>query len=168
MIHDPKILILDEPVSGLDPNQIIEIRELIKGLGQKKIVLISSHILQEIQATVSRIIIIHKGEIVADGTSDELISGAQGNTQMTLELMNAGEESIEEMKAVIPSINFGRISEQNGITMVHLEYPTKSDPRKDIFAYAISKDWVILEMTPAKTNLEDIFRKLTLTEAADA
>ena len=168
MIHDPKILILDEPVSGLDPNQIVEIRELIKRLGQKKIVLISSHILQEIQATVSRIIIIHKGEIVADGTSDELISGAQGNTQMTLELMNAGEESIKEMKAVIPSVNFGRISEQNGITMVHLEYPTKSDPRKDIFAYAISKDWVILEMTTAKTNLEDIFRKLTVTEAADA
>ena len=168
MIHDPKILILDEPVSGLDPNQIVEIRELIKRLGEKKIVLISSHILQEIQATVSRIIIIHKGEIVADGTSDELISGAQGNTQMTLELMNAGEESIKEMKAVIPSVNFGRISEENGITIVHLEYPTKSDPRKDIFAYAISKEWVILEMTPAKTNLEDIFRKLTVTEAADA
>ena len=110
----------------------------------------------------------NKGEIIADGTSDELISGAQGNTQMILELMNAGEESIEEMKAVVPSVNFGRISEQNGITMVHLEYPTKSDPRKDIFAYAISKDWVILEMTTAKTNLEDIFRKLTVTEAADA
>ena len=130
--------------------------------------MISSHILQEIQATVSRIIIIHKGEIVADGTSDELISGAEGNTQMTLELMNASEESIKEMKAVVPSVNFGRISEGNGITMVHLEYPTKSDPRKDIFAYAVSKDWIILEMTPAKTNLEDIFRKLTVTEAADA
>ena len=94
MIHDPKILILDEPVSGLDPNQIVEIRGLIKRLGREKLVLISSHILQEIQATVNRIIIIHKGEIVADGTSDELISGAEGNTQMTLELMNASKESI--------------------------------------------------------------------------
>ena len=168
MIHDPKILILAEPVSGLDPNQIVEIRELIKRLGREKLVVISSHILQEIQATVDRIIIIHKGEIIADGTSDELISGAQGNTQMTLELMNANKDSIQEMKAVVPSINLGRISENKGTTTVHLEYPTKSDPRKDIFAYAVSKDWVILEMTPAKTNLEDIFRKLTVTEPANA
>ena len=72
MIHDPKILILDEPVSGLAPNQIVEIRQLIKKLGKEKLVLMSSHILQEIQATVDRIIIIHNGEIVADGTSDEL------------------------------------------------------------------------------------------------
>ena len=70
MIHDPKILILDEPVTGLDPNQIVEIRNLIKNLGTEKLVLMSSHILQEIQATVNRIIIIHKGEIVADGTNE--------------------------------------------------------------------------------------------------
>ncbi|HIC36964.1 MAG TPA: ATP-binding cassette domain-containing protein, partial [Candidatus Marinimicrobia bacterium] len=78
MIHDPKILILDEPVSGLDPNQIVEIRQLIKKLGKEKLVLMSSHILQEIQATVNRIIIIHNGEIVADGTSEELISDSKG------------------------------------------------------------------------------------------
>ena len=73
MIHDPKILILDEPVTGLDPNQIVEIRELIKKVGKKKLVLMSSHILQEIQATVDRIIIINNGEIIADGTSKELM-----------------------------------------------------------------------------------------------
>ena len=168
MIHDPKILILDEPVSGLDPNQIVEIRGLIKRLGREKLVVISSHILQEIQATVDRIIIIHKGELVADGTSDELISGAQGNTQMTLELVNAKKDAIQEMKAVVPSINLGRISEEKKSTIVHLEFPTNSDPRKDIFMYAVSKEWVILEMATAKTNLEDIFRKLTVTEAANA
>ena len=168
MIHDPKILILDEPVSGLDPNQIVEIRGLIKRLGRKKLVVISSHILQEIQATVDRIIIIHKGELVADGTSDELISGAQGNTQMTLELVNAKKDAIQEMKAVVPSIKLGRISEEKKSTIVHLEFPTNSDPRKDIFMYAVSKEWVILEMATAKTNLEDIFRKLTVTEAANA
>ncbi len=69
MIHDPKILILDEPVTGLDPNQIVEIRQLIKKLGKEKIVLMSSHILQEIQATVDRILIINEGSIVADGSN---------------------------------------------------------------------------------------------------
>ena len=80
MIHDPKILILDEPVTGLDPNQIVEIRELIKSLGKEKLVLMSSHILQEIQATVDRIMIIHQGEIVANGTNEELMSSFKGNT----------------------------------------------------------------------------------------
>ncbi|SVC70453.1 uncharacterized protein METZ01_LOCUS323307, partial [marine metagenome] len=105
MIHDPKILVLDEPSSGLDPNQIVEIRELIKGLGREKLVLISSHILQEIQATVDRIIIINKGKIVADGTSENLISNAQGKTTLSMEIANATKESVEEMKAVVPSVN---------------------------------------------------------------
>ena len=86
MIHDPKILILDEPVTGLDPNQIVEIRSLIKKLGKEKLVLMSSHILQEIQATVDRIIIIDNGKIVADGTSDELIEDSQGLTLLHLQI----------------------------------------------------------------------------------
>ena len=102
MIHDPKILILDEPVTGLDPNQIVEIRGLIKKLGKEKLVLMSSHILQEIQATVDRIIIIDKGNIVADGTSEELISDSQGKTQLHLDVINAQEIDIQDMKAVIP------------------------------------------------------------------
>ena len=94
IIHDPKILILDEPVTGLDPNQIVEIRELIKSLGQEKMVIISSHILHEIEATVDRIIIIHAGEIVANGTSEELMSGFHGKTQLTLEVKNASSKRI--------------------------------------------------------------------------
>jgi len=81
IIHDPKILILDEPTTGLDPNQIVEIRELIKALGKKKTVIISSHILQEIQATADRTVIINKGQIVADGTIDELMSSFRGHTR---------------------------------------------------------------------------------------
>ena len=97
MIHDPNILILDEPVTGLDPNQIVEIRNLIKDLGREKLVLMSSHILQEIQATVNRIIIINKGEIVADGTNEELMSGFIGNTKLTLEIKNAEDETIKTL-----------------------------------------------------------------------
>ena len=168
MIHDPKILVLDEPSSGLDPNQIVEIRELIKGLGREKLVLISSHILQEIQATVDRIIIINKGKIVADGTSEKLISNAQGKTTLSMEITNATKESVEEMKAKIPSVNLVNFSDAGESSNVQLEYPPENDPRKDIFSYGVDKGWVILEMATTKSNLEDIFRSLTVTEVADA
>ena len=168
MIHDPKILILDEPVTGLDPNQIVEIRELIKGLGREKLVLISSHILQEIQATVDRIIIINNGKIVADGTSEDLISNSQGSTTLSMELVNATKESLEEMKAVVPSVNLKSFSEGKDSSIAKLEYPIENDPRKDIFTYGVEKGWIILEMATTKSNLEDIFRKLTVSEVADA
>ncbi len=161
MIHDPKILILDEPVTGLDPNQIVEIRGLIKKLGKQKLVLMSSHILQEIQATVDRIIIIDKGNIVADGTSEELISDAQGKTQLHLDVINAEENDIQDMKAVIPSVSVKTIKKLEESVNITLEYQNTSDPRKDIFNYAVEKGWILTEMTLTRKNLEDIFRNLT-------
>ena len=161
MIHDPKILILDEPVSGLDPNQIVEIRELIKKLGKEKLVLMSSHILQEIQATVNRIIIIHEGKIVADGTSEELISDSKGMTQLHLEISGSEENDIQDMKAVIPSITVNSIKKDGPLVQVILEYQNTVDPRKDVFEYAVEKGWIITEMSASKRNLEDIFRHLT-------
>ncbi|MFL3013217.1 MAG: ATP-binding cassette domain-containing protein [Candidatus Neomarinimicrobiota bacterium] len=162
MIHDPKILILDEPVTGLDPNQIVEIRQLIKKLGKEKIVLMSSHILQEIQATVDRIIIINEGSIVADGSSEELLDdSAKGKAQLKMEVSNADENDIRDMKATIPSIDIANIAKNESSTEINLEFLSSSDPRADIFNYAVSKKWVILEMVASKQNLEDIFRKLT-------
>ena len=161
MIHDPKILILDEPVTGLDPNQIVEIRGLIKKLGKEKLVLMSSHILQEIQATVDRIIIIDEGKIVADGTSEELISGAQGMTQLNLEISNADENSIQDMKATMPGVNIKDVSKNGENFNVHLEYASGTDPRKDIFNHAVEQSWILTEMTVTEKNLEDIFRNLT-------
>ena len=161
MIHDPKILILDEPVSGLDPNQIVEIRELIKKLGKEKLVLMSSHILQEIQATVDRIIIIHEGKIIADSTSEELISDSKGMTQLHLEISGSEENDIQDMKAVIPSITVNSIKKDGPLVQVILEYQNTVDPRKDVFEYAVEKGWIITEMSASKRNLEDIFRHLT-------
>ena len=161
MIHDPKILILDEPVTGLDPNQIVEIRALIKKLGKEKLVLMSSHILQEIQATVDRIIIIDEGKIVADGTSEELISGSQGMTQLNLEISNADENSIQDMKATMPGVNIKDVSKNGENFNVHLEYASGTDPRKDIFNHAVEQSWILTEMTVTEKNLEDIFRNLT-------
>ena len=161
MIHDPKILILDEPVTGLDPNQIVEIRQLIRKLGKEKIVLMSSHILQEIQATVDRIIIINEGSIVADGTSDELLSDSSGKTELLLEVTNAEENDISDMKATIPSIDIKSIQKENSSTNISINYAATSDPRADIFNYAVEKKWSILQMVSSKQNLEDIFRNLT-------
>ena len=161
MIHDPKILILDEPVTGLDPNQIVEIRGLIKKLGKEKLVFMSSHILQEIQATVDRIMIIHEGEIVANGTSDELMSNFMGNVLLNMEIKGGAVESIEHIQAKLPSVKFISMEDLNGIQHVQFEYDKGQDPREELFGYAVDNNWSILEMTPHTTNLEDIFRDLT-------
>lgn len=161
MIHDPKILILDEPVTGLDPNQIVEIRGLIKKLGKEKLVFMSSHILQEIQATVDRIMIIHEGEIVANGTSDELMSNFMGNVLLNMEIKGGAVESIEHIQAKLPSVKFISMEDLNGIQRVQFEYGKGQDPREELFRYAVDNNWSILKMTPHTTNLEDIFRDLT-------
>ena len=168
MIHDPKILILDEPVTGLDPNQIVEIRNLIKNLGTEKLVLMSSHILQEIQATVNRIIIIHKGEIVADGTNEELMSSFMGNTKLTLEIKNAQDESVKALTEKIPALSLIDLKTKNGNQLLHLEYPKDKDPREELFQYAIDSKWVVTEMSPHSIDLESIFRTLTMENGANA
>ena len=161
MIHDPKILILDEPVTGLDPNQIVEIRGLIKKLGKEKLVFMSSHILQEIRATVDRIMIIHEGEIVANGTSDELMSNFMGNVLLNMEIKGGAVESVEHIQAKLPSVKFISMEDLNGIQHVQFEYDKGQDPREELFRYAVDNNWSILKMTPHTTNLEDIFRDLT-------
>ena len=168
MIHDPKILILDEPVTGLDPNQIVEIRELIKSLGREKLVLMSSHILQEIQATVDRIMIIHQGEIVANGTNEELMSSFKGNTVLNLEVRNTNENTLKDLSIAVANINVVEINEKKDHHVIQLEYSQETDPREDLFNYAVNSDWVILKMTPTTTDLEDVFRKLTMEGKADA
>ena len=167
MIHDPRILILDEPVTGLDPNQIVEIRSLIKSLGKEKLVFMSSHILQEIQATVDKIIIIDKGKIVANGTNEELMSDFMGNVSLEMEVMKATKKSAQELQAKIPSVKFISMEKSGGVQKVNFEYPKDKDPREDIFKYAVKSKWVILKMMPQTTNLEDIFRNLTSSGASN-
>jgi len=168
MIHDPKILILDEPVTGLDPNQIVEIRNLIKTLGKEKLVLMSSHILQEIQATVNRIIIINKGEIVADGTNEELMSSFMGNTKLTLEIKNHNDSSIKELTNNFPNIKIIDSIIKNDSMILNLEYPKNDDPRDSLFKYAVDSKWIIMEMSPQSANLEYIFRNLTTEKTKNA
>ncbi|MDO9547934.1 MAG: ATP-binding cassette domain-containing protein [Candidatus Marinimicrobia bacterium] len=162
IIHDPKILILDEPTSGLDPNQIAEIRRLIRNLGKEKTVVISSHILQEMQATADRMIIINNGEIVANGTVDELMSDFKGKTRLTLELKNATEESVRKVQSFQDSILLSQFEVKGDSVTAVLEYPNEVDPREEIFRYAVKNKWTVLEMSRHKTSLEEVFRTLTI------
>jgi len=162
IFHDPDILILDEPTTGLDPNQIVEIRQLIKNLGKAKTVIISSHILQEIQATAHRMIIINKGSIVANGTIDELMADFKGRTRIQLELKNAAEESIRRITSISDVLSLEELSARNGSTSVALEFPNSVDLRQPIFEYAVSEKWTLLEMSRHKASLEDVFRNLTV------
>ena len=124
MIHDPKILILDEPVSGLDPNQIIEIRELIKRIGKEKIVIMSSHILQEIQATVDRIIIINEGTIVADGSPDKLLSSGEGASKLELEISGPTIKDVRMIEKSIKGLSISDISRSKGTVKALIEDET--------------------------------------------
>ena len=161
ILHDPRVLIFDEPVSGLDPNQIVEIRNLIRELGQHKMLIISSHILQEIEATVDRIVIIDRGEIVANGTSQELMAGFMGRTQLILDVKYADRESIEGLARSVDEIEVADARAVNGRSVLSIEYGREVDPREAIFEYAKNSGWAILEMTQRQVHLEDVFRGLT-------
>ena len=162
ILHDPKILILDEPTSGLDPNQIVEIRNLIKELGKEKTLVISSHILQEVQAVCDRIIIINKGKIVADGSTEELKSDFQHKTELILELI-APETEISGLKENITDITLSSISKLNETAFkVEIEFDPSHDKRAEIYNYIRSKEWTLLEMHRENISLEAVFRNLTI------
>ncbi|PCH98577.1 MAG: gliding motility-associated ABC transporter ATP-binding subunit GldA [Bacteroidetes bacterium] len=161
MIHDPEILILDEPTSGLDPNQIVQIRELIKSLGKKKTVILSTHILPEVEATCDRILIINKGSIVADGTAETLRKQAQGQELLTIKIEGGtGDEVITAIQAIDTVEMVDPISKDN-LTLT-VQSKAEASSVKAIFDLCVSKKWYLLQLTPLETRLEDIFRDLTL------
>ncbi len=161
LIHDPDVLILDEPTAGLDPNQIVEIRELIRQIGKEKTVILSSHILAEVEATCDRILIIHKGKIVADATSATLRKQAQSNEIIRTCIQDGDEneiiQSLQNLETV-KSVDF--IDKASKVFEVQSK-PGQSSAR-DIFKLCVDKGWVLTELTPTETKLEDIFRELTM------
>lgn len=158
MIHNPEVLILDEPTTGLDPNQIVEIRELIKKIGRSKTVILSSHILAEVEATCDRIMIINKGKIVADGTPKELREQSKGNEVYKLKIEDGDYNEIFDALKALDTVELVSL-DNNKFTVT--SKPGISSGR-EIFKLCASKSWVITEMTPYETKLEDIFRQLTV------
>ncbi len=161
MIHDPKILILDEPTTGLDPNQIVEIRELIREIGKEKTVILSSHILAEVEATCDRILIINKGKIVANGTASDLRKQAQGREILKVTIEEGDTNEIFQALQGLASVAMVDFISKGENTFEVQSKPDKTS-RKDVFKLCVDKNWMLTQLTPTETKLEDVFRDLTI------
>ncbi|NOY08061.1 MAG: ATP-binding cassette domain-containing protein [Spirochaetes bacterium] len=163
ILHDPEILILDEPTNGLDPNQIIEIRELIKELGKKKTVILSTHILQEVEATCGRVLILNDGKIIARGTTEEIGRGMKGEVILDLTVkgsdLDEAENSLSSLEGVKKVLSSKKVEDLK--KNYHLSLTPDSHAEEEIFDWAVSHGYRIVAMIPERFSLEDIFIKLT-------
>jgi ABC-2 type transport system ATP-binding protein len=163
MIHDPELLVLDEPTVGLDPNQIVEIRNLIKMLGREKTVILCTHILPEVEATCDHVMIINKGKIVANGTPDELQHSLAGQMVINLEI-NQSPDIIRGPLAEVAGVEEVSAQAVNGTSHCQVVCSQGVDPREAIFRSVVANNWVLLEMRQSVSSLEDVFRELTRGE----
>jgi ABC-2 type transport system ATP-binding protein len=162
MMSDPEILVLDEPTAGLDPNQIVEIRDIIREIGKEKTVVLSTHILSEAEATCDRVVIISKGKIVADGATEELKKEAGNDYIVNISLQNGDLDHIKSTFENTPGISSITITnEKNGTIDFQLSLKSEKDLRSEIYKTIKEKDWVLLEFKMQTRTLETIFRELT-------
>ena len=162
LLGNPPVLILDEPTVGLDPMQIIEIRKLIKSLGKKHTIILSSHVLSEISATCDRILVISNGKIVADAKTDELSSSTAGEEKLALVVEGAASDIISAIKNIPAVIRVNKISEKNGNSAKYMvEYEKDHDVRRDVFNAMARIGCPILDMQSGNETLEEMFLKLT-------
>lgn len=161
LIHDPAILILDEPTTGLDPNQIVEIRQLIRDIGKEKTVILSTHILPEVEATCDRILIINRGRIAADGTADMLRRQSQGNNILHTRIEGAVVAQVKTALEALPGVTAVSVldAEQGRF---ELQSTPETPLARAVFALCVQRQWVATELIPYETRLEDVFRNLTL------
>ncbi len=160
LIHNPEVLILDEPTTGLDPNQIVEIRDLIRKIGREKTVVLSSHILAEVEATCDRIMIINKGKIVADGTTVELRKQAQGNDIIKVRIEAYDVNLIYDALNALDNVNMVDIIDAQK-KRFQIDSKPNSDIATSIFNLCVEKKWVLTQLIPVETKLEDIFKEVT-------
>ncbi|MFQ5868904.1 MAG: ABC transporter ATP-binding protein [Candidatus Zixiibacteriota bacterium] len=161
LIHDPEVLILDEPTSGLDPLQIIEIRNLIRRLAKDKTIIFSTHIMQEASATSDRIVIINEGEIIADGTAEELQARVDVSP-MTILSVKAEKEGVKKALETLSGCrSFKLVKEEDGLLTYRLEASTPEGLWEQLAALIRDNHWVVKELKPQELSLEDTFIALT-------
>ncbi len=156
LIHDPSILILDEPTSGLDPNQIVEIRSLISEIGKEKTVMLSTHIMQEVEAICDRIIIINNGKIVADDSIDSIYTHTQ-ETQSTIVVEFDKEVKQQQLEKIESVDKVVKIDSKNWL----IQSSTTKDIRQNIFNFAVKSNITVLSMQKKEKSLEEVFQELT-------
>ncbi|MCB9728810.1 MAG: ATP-binding cassette domain-containing protein [Deltaproteobacteria bacterium] len=163
LIHEPDILILDEPTSGLDPNQIVEIRNLVRELGRDRTIILSTHNLPEVMATCNRMIIVHQGRVVADGTPAELQAREEERPRVRVVLRGAPAAGAAEALRSLAGVDSVKdaMTAEDGATALELTAAAGTDVRPQIYALAVERGWELLELHRQVLDLEGIFRKLT-------
>jgi ABC-2 type transport system ATP-binding protein len=170
MLHDPEILILDEPTTGLDPNQIIEIRNLIKELGKKKSVILSTHILSEAEATAQRAIIIDNGRLVADGTVSEIKKENLDNVKsfvIKLKDENLEEELVRNNFMNIPEVNEIKINPNDGFWELNIKTTVQDGLLEKLYSKCKEQNYIVYEFGEKELSLEEIFIHLTKGEVTE-
>lgn len=155
LIHDPDILILDEPTSGLDPNQLVDIRQIISELGKEKTIILSTHIMQEVEAVCNRVIIIDSGKIVADDKTENLAKLAGAEMRFKVEF----KELIN--KAKLMHMDFVQFLEQKEANVWIIKSKDNKDIREDIFKFAVDNNYKVLSLSQDASSMEEVFQKLT-------
>ncbi len=158
ILHHPEILVLDEPTEGLDPNQRVDIRNLVSELGKERTVLLSTHIMQEVEATCTRLLIINRGSLVASGTVAELLAAGKGMSRYTVE---AEGEGVAEALSRLPAVDSHTAEQIEGRTRVCLTVAGSDEIRPEIFRMANERQWVLWELHRGQASLEQLFRELT-------
>lgn len=157
LLHDPEVLLLDEPTSGLDPRQIIEVRNLIRSLGGEHTVILSTHILPEASQTCQRVLIVHQGRAVAEGTPEELNAMLKGGEQVLLEVARPAADTVEQLRGLAGIVDVRQV----GPGRYQLACAPDQDRRPAIAALAQQRGWELLELRTIEANLEEIFLQLT-------
>ncbi|QQR86160.1 MAG: ATP-binding cassette domain-containing protein [Flavobacteriales bacterium] len=158
MVHDPAVLILDEPTTGLDPNQIVEIRELIKEVGKAKTVIFSTHILPEVEATCDRILIINKGRIVADGDPRSLRQRSEGRHVLRVRIPVADPAYVSPILSGLPGVEHVEAIGEG----VFILQSGSADTAAEVYQLCSRSGWLLTELSPMEARLEEVFRNLTL------
>jgi ABC-2 type transport system ATP-binding protein len=164
LIHNPDVLILDEPTAGLDPKQIIETRELIKELAGDHTIILSTHILPEVAQTCQRVVIINKGQVVAIDTPDNLTARLRGSETMYLQVDASGADPAESLTSVPGVTRVVEADRRDGMIGFEVDSESGRDVRRDLAHAVVSSGWGLLEMRPMRMSLEDVFLSLTTEE----
>jgi ABC-2 type transport system ATP-binding protein len=162
IMHNPDVLILDEPTTGLDPNQIVEIRDLIKKIGKEKTVIFSTHILGEVSSTCDRVIIINKGKIVGEGRPDELLKKSKAKNSIYIKIKGSRDEVYKQLKRLKYS-EYVKIKdkESDNVYGYEINIRENKDIREELSKMIFRSGWNIFEMQSKRQSLEDVFRELT-------